>query len=158
MSTNQRRVFTCPGPLVDSDHSDSVTVESHCPVGGQHLNQSRGPEPTIDTERLIVRSVTPIHLRITQSASSPDLGDPGALHQSLDELPLVRLLEGHQVHASLPAVVPRGEPVPLGVSQHLLITLPAEPVGLALELSGSSLTLSSGALPRFWQTNLQSSS
>ena len=46
-------------PLVHSLHKDSVDGA----VSGQHLYQGGGPEPAVDVERLVVRSITPSHLQ-----------------------------------------------------------------------------------------------
>ena len=40
-------------------------------------------------------------------------------------------LYGDEVHAPHPAVVPGSEPVPPGIPQRGLVTVPGEPVGLA---------------------------
>ena len=45
-----------------------------------------------------------------------------------------------------PAVVPGGEPVPLGFPQDLLIAVPTDPVVLLLELSGALLGVPDGAV------------
>ena len=100
------------GPLVDSDDSDPVAVETHSPVGGQHLDQSGCPEPAIYAQWLVMRSITPIdlyssetkidftpkvvcccYLGVTQSAGSPDLFNASLVHQSLDKVPLIGLLK-----------------------------------------------------------------
>ena len=52
----------CLGPLVDTDHTDTVRVETNRPVGWQHLYQSGGPEPAVDIQRLIVSCVTAVNL------------------------------------------------------------------------------------------------
>ena len=65
-----------------------------------------------------------------------------------------RIDETHQVHAALPAVVPGSEPVPPRLPQHVLIALPAEPVGLVLELSSSNFSLSLSTLQGLWKADL----
>jgi len=145
---------TSLGPLVDSDDPDTVSVEANRPVGGQHLDEGGGPEPAVDVERLIVWGVTAIHLGVTQAAGSPELLDAGTSHESRHPVPLLLVLEGDQVHAVFPAVVPGCEPIPLGFPQDLLIALPAEPVVLPLELSGADLVLPDGAILSVRQANL----
>lgn len=81
------------GPLVDSDDPDTVRVETHRPVGRQHLDQGGGPEPAVDVERLIVRGVATVHLGVTQRAGSPELVDAGTSHESRHPVPLILALE-----------------------------------------------------------------
>ena len=54
--------------------------------------------------------------------------DQLTVDESLDPVILLPGLEGHEVHAPLPAVVPGIEPVPLGVLHTVVVVLPAEPV------------------------------
>ena len=61
------------------------------------------------------------------------------IDESLDPLVLLPGLEGHQIHAPLPAVVPGVEPVPLGVPHAVVVVLPAEPVQVAIESLDSAL-------------------
>ena len=56
------------------------------------------------------------------------------IDEPLDPLVLLPGLEGHQIHAPLPAVVPGIEPVPLGVTHAGAGVLPREPVVTSLEL------------------------
>ena len=49
-------------------------------------------------------------------------------HVALDELVLGGCLDGDEVHAALPAVVPGVEPVPVGAPQSGVVALPAHPV------------------------------
>ena len=86
-------IATCLGPLVDPDDPDPVSVEADRPVGGQHLDQGGGPEPAVDIERLVVRSITATDLSITESASSPDLLDTSSCHEALHPAPLGFTLE-----------------------------------------------------------------
>ena len=50
------------GPLVNTDHTDTVRVETNRTVGRQHLHQSGGPEPTVDIQGLIVSCLTAVNL------------------------------------------------------------------------------------------------
>jgi len=129
------------GPLIDANYSNTVWVETNWPIGGQHLYKCGCPEPTIDVERFVVVSLTAAHLSITQSARGPDLPDPGSVHEVGHQIPFSLVLEGDEVHAALPAVVPGSEPVPAAIPQHLFITLPTEPISFVLEAGGSHLLL-----------------
>ena len=55
------------------------------------------------------------------------------IDEPLDPLVLLPGLEGHQIHAPLPAVVPGVEPVPLGVGHAAVVVLPGEPVQVTVE-------------------------
>ena len=57
---------------------------------------------------------------------------PSLVHESLDELLLLRRLEADHVHAHRAAVVAAGEPVPARVAQLLLVARPRDPVALAV--------------------------
>ena len=50
------------------------------------------------------------------------------IYKSFHPVVLLLGLEGHKVHAALPAVVPCIEPVPLGVPHGVIVVLPAKPV------------------------------
>ena len=52
----------CLGPLVHTDHTDTVRVETNRTVGWQHLHQGGGPEPTVDIQGLIVSCLTAVNL------------------------------------------------------------------------------------------------
>ena len=161
----------CLGPLVHTDHTDTVRVETNRTVGWQHLHQGGGPEPAVDIEWLIVGGVATTHFSITKTPCSPDLLDPGSIHEVRHQVPLglvfkrdlpkhaivMRFLPNivtYQVHAAFPAVVSCSEPVPPPVPQHLLAAVPAEPVGLVLELQGTSLVLALGTVLGLGQANL----
>ena len=81
------------GPLVDSDDPDTVRIETNRPVGRQHLDESGGPEPAVDVERLVVRGVAAVHLGVAQTAGGPEFLDTGASHESRDPVPLLLALE-----------------------------------------------------------------
>jgi len=141
-------------PLVHPDHPHPVRVQPHRPVGGQHLHQGGGPEPAIDVEGLVVVCLAPRHLGIAEAARGPDLLDSSSRHEALHDAPLLGGLEGHQVHAALPAVVPGGEPVPAPLPQHLLVALPAEPVGFVLEGRGADLRFPYSTFLGLWEADL----
>ena len=65
--------------------------------------------------------------------------DQFTVDESLDPVILLPGLEGHEVHAPLPAVVPGIEPVPLGVLHTVVVVLPAEPVEMPIEPLDSAL-------------------
>jgi len=141
-------------PLVHSNHPHAIRVETNWTVGGKHLDKGGSPKPSVDVQRLVMVGIAAAHLGITKPAGGPDLLDAGAVHEALDQVPLVLRLEGDQVHATLPAVVPCSEPVPFPLPQHLFVTLPVEPVGFVLEGSCSNLLLSDGTLLSNWKANL----
>ena len=81
------------GPLVDSNDPDTVRIETHRPVGRQHLDQGGGPEPAVNVERLIVRGVTAVHLGVAKTAGGPEFLDPSTSHETHDPVPLLLALE-----------------------------------------------------------------
>ena len=52
---------------------------------------------------------------------------------ALDELVLGGGLDGDEIHAALPAVVPGVEPVPVGAPKCGVVALPAHPVEVVAE-------------------------
>ena len=60
------------------------------------------------------------------------------IYKSFHPVVLLLGLEGHEVHAALPAVVPCIEPVPLGVPHRVIIVLPAKPVQVSTKLLHTS--------------------
>ena len=70
--------------------------------------------------------------RLTTPPTPPaHLSDSPGGHVLSNEVELPLTLQGDEVHTSHPAVVPGSEPVPPGVSQCGLVTVPGEPVGLS---------------------------
>jgi len=132
------------GFVQGSSGGPAVELSAIVNVGLSHALERGGPEPASDVVRLEPRLVTPVHLLVAEPAAGPDLPDVGFLHGAAHEVLLRLALEAHQVHATLPAVVPGGEPVPAGVPQHRLVRVPGEPVGLTAELGLSRLILSIG--------------
>jgi len=100
-------------------------------VSWSHRPQGGSPEPAVDVVGLEPRLVTTVNLLVTQSPTGPHLSDSTAGHVLSDEVVLPATLQGDEVHTSHPAVVPGSEPVPPGISQRGLVTVPGEPVGLS---------------------------
>ena len=92
------------------------------------------PEPAVDVDGLEVRGVTPLVLEVALPAAGVHRADvvwqqgklldivyaseypglrPTSVHHLGEVSVLLRVLEGHEVHAALPAEVPRVEPVPV---------------------------------------------
>ena len=61
------------------------------------------------------------------------------IDEALDPFVFLSRLEGDEIHAPLPAVVPGVEPVPLGVLHTVVVVLPAEPVEMPIEPLDSAL-------------------
>ena len=100
------------------------------PVGRTHLDLVGRPEPTVDVlgeELWLVATV-----KVTFPAGGPEVRDV-PINKTFDPVILLLGLEGDQVHAPLPAVVPGVEPVPLGVLHAVVVVLPAEPVEVPVE-------------------------
>jgi len=100
-------------------------------VGRSHRTQGGRPEPAVDVVGLEPRLVTTVNLLVTQSSTGPHLSDSTEGHVLSNEVVLPATLHGDEVHASHPAVVPGSEPVPPGIPQGGLVTVPGEPVGLS---------------------------
>ena len=98
-------------------------------VGGRHLGLVGAPEPAVDVLGEEARGVAPV--KVAEPARRPEV--LGAANVRLQKVVLLLRLDGHEVHAALPAVVPRVEPVPLGVLQLRVVRLPAEPVEVVSE-------------------------
>merc|ERR1712025_1169189 len=94
------------------------------------------PEPSVDVLGEEIWSVTTI--KVTQTARGPEVGNIH-IDEPLDPLVLLPGLEGHKIHAPLPAVVPGVEPVPLGVPHAVVVVLPAEPVKVTVETLDTAL-------------------
>merc|ERR1712025_1466194 len=106
------------------------------------------PEPSVDVLGEEIWSVTTI--KVTQTARGPEVGNIN-IDEPLDPLVLLPGLEGHQIHAPLPAVVPGVEPVPLGVPHAVVVVLPAEPVQVTIESLNTPLVNSFFAKFPIWE-------
>ena len=100
-------------------------------VGGRHLGLVGAPEPAVDVLGEEAGGVATV--KVAEPARRPEV--LGAADVGLEEVVLLLRLDGHEVHAALPAVVPGVEPVPLGVPQLRVVRLPAEPVEVVAESS-----------------------
>jgi len=98
-------------------------------VSWTHLDLVGGPEPSVDVlwEEFVAA------VKIAFSARGPEVWN-SSVHESFDPLIFLLGLEGDEVHAPLPAVVPGVEPVPLGVPHPRVRVLPAEPVIATIKL------------------------
>ena len=101
------------------------------PISWPHLDLVRWPEPAVDVLREELWLVAAV--KVAFPARGPEVGHC-TVHEALDPVVLLLGLEADQVHAALPAVVPRVEPVPLGVAHPGAGVLPREPVVTPLEL------------------------
>ena len=99
-------------------------------VCGGHLHPGSGPEPPVDGGWLQVLTVAT--LEVAQSAGAPDVGEVVLGEELLDQLVLRGGLEGHEVHAVLPADVPSVQPVDFVVSEVFFVT--REPVAVSAVL------------------------
>ena len=113
MSTGDRDLPSGGGPVVEP-----------VAVGGRHFGLVGAPEPAVDVLGEEAGGVAAV--KVAEPARRPEV--LGAADVPLQEFVLLLRLDGHEVHAALPAVVPRVEPVPLGVPQLRVVRLPAEPV------------------------------
>jgi len=108
-------------------------------VGRSHFHLVRRPEPTVDQfgeELGLVASV-----KVAFPSRSPE--ELGASQEAFHPAVLCLRLKGDQVHATLPAVVPCIEPIPLGVPNlRPGIVHPAEVVVFASKLADSIQTCS----------------
>ena len=73
-----------------------------------------------------------IAVNLTTALNRVRVHPSSLVHESLDELLLLRRLEADHVHAHRAAVVAAGEPVPARVAQLLLVARPRHPVALAV--------------------------
>ena len=86
-------------------------------VGGGHLHPRPGPEPPVHRHRLQVLPVAA--LEVAEAARGPDVGQVALAQELPDELLLGGRLQGHQVHAVLPADVPPVQPINLDIASIL---------------------------------------
>ncbi len=93
-------------------------------VRGRHVGLVGAPEPSVDVLGEEPGRVAAVE--VAQPARRPEV--LGASDVLLEELVLLRRLDRDEVHAALAAVVPRVEPVPLGVPQLRVVGEPAHPV------------------------------
>jgi len=119
------------GPALRPAVGPGVELASPKHVGVPHALQGGGPEPAADVVRLEPGRVATVNLLVAEPPAGPNLPHVVALHNAAHKVHLVLAFKADQVHATLPAVVPGGEPVPSGVGQHGLVAVPGEPVGLA---------------------------
>jgi len=106
-------------------------VEGGPAVCGREPGLVGRPEPAVDVLGEEVGSVAAV--KVTQTARGPEVRHVG-VDKALDPLVFLSGLEGDEVHAPLPAVVPGVEPVPLGVPHPRVRVLPAEPVIATIKL------------------------
>lgn len=85
---------------------------SRCLIGGRHLFAVRGPEPAVQGLGLEVSAVLAA-LEVAEPARGPDVGHVLLLDQAVDHVVLLLGLDGHKVHAVLPANVAGVQPVDL---------------------------------------------
>jgi len=90
-----------------------------------HPSLVGGPKPSVDVFGQEVLAVTA--LKVAHSSGRPEVLGVW-MHKTLDEIVFSLSFNGDQVHASLPAVVPGVEPVPICGLQPVIITLPRHPV------------------------------
>jgi len=93
-------------------------------IGLSHALEGGGPEPSVNVVGLESCLLTSINLLITEPAAGPDLPDTGSLHLPADKVLLGAVLNTDKVHATFSAVVSGGEPIPSGIPQDGLVTVP----------------------------------
>merc|ERR1719367_1629574 len=92
--------------------------------------RSRGAEassarPVVD---VLGEEVWPVAaVKVTETTGGPEVRNI-AIDESLHPIIFLLGFEGHKIHATLPAVVPGVEPIPLGVLHIGIVVLPGEPV------------------------------
>merc|ERR1740129_1355442 len=94
------------------------------------------PEPTVDVLREEVGTVATI--KVTETAGGPEVRNV-AIDESLHPIVFLLGFKRHKIHATLPAVVPGVEPIPLGILHIGIIVLPGEPVEVTVELLNPTL-------------------
>jgi len=105
-------------------------------VGRWHGDLVCRPEPAVD---VLGKQVGPVAtIEVTETAGCPEVWH-ARINESLDVVVLLLGLEGHEVHAALPAVVPGVEPAPLGVLGAEVRVQPAEVVVVTTKTVDPSL-------------------
>jgi len=94
------------------------------------------PEPPVDVLWEEVGAVATI--KVTETTGGPEVRNV-AIDESLHPIVFLLGFERHKIHATLPAVVPGVEPIPLGILHIGIIVLPGEPVEMAVELLNPTL-------------------
>ena len=72
-------------------------------IAPAHLNKYLTNSNITSIFAKICKTVFKYHLSITKPAGGPDLVDACAVHEALDEVPLLLGLKGDKVHATFPA-------------------------------------------------------
>ena len=109
-----------------------VAPAGWCGVGGSHLDTGPRPEPSVHCWGLQILVVAT--LEVAQPAGAPDVGKVVLDEEVLVQLVLGGRLEGHQVHAVLPADVPPVQPVNFVVSEVFFITREPAVVSAVLKM------------------------